>query len=336
MRAAVVYEHGPLDRIVLEDNYRDPEAKEGWVRLRVRACSLNYHDIFSRRGMDGIKLKLPLIIGSDIAGEVESMGDGVQDWSVGDRVVVDPMPIAETSGGMIGERFDGGRAEYCVAHATQLIPIPDSVSFEVAAAIPLAYATAHRMMVTRGKVAAGETVLVLGASGGVGTACVLLAKAAGANVLACASSQDKLDRLTQLGADHGINYIDNDMRKAVWELVDKPRITGTGGVDLVINSTGGGTWNDSIRCMKLGGRLVTCGATAGFNEQVDVRYVWTFEHNLMGSNGWRRTDITTLLEYAEDKSLLPVIDKVMPLEEIREAERMIEDREVFGKIIVTP
>ena len=159
MRAAVIYEHGPLDRIVLEDNYPDPKVKEGWVRLRVRACSLNYHDIFSRRGMDGIKLKLPLIIGSDIAGEVESIGDGVQGWSVGDRVVVDPMPIAGTGGGMIGERFDGGRAEYCLAHATQLVPIPDSVSFEVAAAIPLAYATAHRMMVTRGKVAAGETVL---------------------------------------------------------------------------------------------------------------------------------------------------------------------------------
>ncbi|MCP3984219.1 MAG: SDR family NAD(P)-dependent oxidoreductase, partial [bacterium] len=320
MRAAVVYEHGPLEKITLEDNYPKPELREGWVRLRVRACSLNYHDIFSRRGMEGIKLNLPLIIGSDIAGEIEALGDGVEGWSLGDRVVVDPFPILETAGGMIGEGFDGGRAEYCVAHASQLVPLPDSVSFEVAASIPLAYATAHRMMVTRGQVQAGETVLVLGASGGVGTACVLLAKQAGASVIACASSQQKLDRLAELGADHGVNYVDQDMRKEVWGIVQKPRVYGSGGVDLVINSTGGGTWNESIRCMKVGARLVTCGATAGFDEKVDARYVWTFEHNLMGSNAWRRSDITSLLGYAEDGTLLPVIDKVMPLGEIHEAE----------------
>ncbi len=336
MRAAVVYEHGSLEKITLEYGYPDPEPREGWVRLRVKACSLNYHDVFSRRGMEGIKLNLPLIIGSDIAGEIEALGEGVEGWSVGARVVVDPFPIAETLGAMIGEGFDGGRAEYCVAHASQLVPIPDSVSFEVAASIPLAYATAHRMMVTRGQVQAGETVLVLGASGGVGTACVLLAKRAGASVIACASSQGKLERLAEMGVDHGVNYVAEDMRKAVWGIVDKPRIIGTGGVDLVINSTGGGTWTDSIRCMKVGARLVTCGATAGFEENVDVRFVWTFEHNLMGSNGWRRGDITTLLGYAEDKTLLPVIDKVMPLEEIREAERLLEDREVFGKVVVTP
>ncbi|HIF97700.1 MAG TPA: hypothetical protein EYQ54_11850 [Myxococcales bacterium] len=133
-----------------------------------------------------------------------------------------------------------------------------------------------------------------------------------------------------------MSYPHDDMRKAVWSIVEKPRVVGAGGVNLVINSTGGGTWMDSIRCLKLGGRLVTCGATAGFDEKVDVRYVWTFEQNLMGSNGWRRSDITTLLGYAEDGSLVPVIDKVMPLEEVREAERLIEDRKVFGKIVVTP
>lgn len=336
MRAAVVYEHGSLDQIVFENDYPKPDVKNGWVRLRVRACSLNYHDIFSRRGMEGIKLPLPLIIGSDIAGEIESIGDGVEGWSVGDRVLVDPLPIPETGGGMIGERFDGGRAEYCIAHASQLVSIPDAVSFEHAASIPLAYATAHRMMVTRGGVQGGEDVLIMGASGGVGTACVLLAKMVGARVIACASSRDKLERLGELGADDGINYVDQDMREAVWELVDKPRITGTGGVDLLVNSTGGGTWNDSIRCLKAGGRLVTCGATAGFDEQVDVRYVWTFEHNLMGSNGWRRADITTLLDYAAKETLLPVVDRIMPLEDVREAERLMEDREVFGKIVVTP
>ena len=336
MRAAVVYEHGPIDNIVFESAYPDPEVEPGWVRIRVHACSLNYHDIFSRRGMPGIRLPLPLIIGSDIAGEIDEVGEGVEGWSKGDRVLVDPYPSADNGGRMIGEGFDGGRAEYCAAVASQLIRIPGSVSFEAAASIPLAYATAHRMMVTRGKVQADETVLVLGASGGLGTACVLLAKMSGAKVIACASSAEKLERLRDLGADHLVNYVENDMREAVWEFAGKPRIVGTGGVDLVINSTGGGTWIDSTRCMKVGGRLVTCGATAGFDEQIDVRYVWSFEHNLLGSNGWRRDDILTMLEYAKSKKLTPVIDKVMPLSEIHEAERLMEQREIFGKIVLTP
>ena len=333
MRAAVVYETGSLENIVLEENYPEPELKSNWVRLKVGACSINYHDIFSRRGMPGIKLRYPLIIGSDVAGEVVELGPDVEGITLGDRVLLDPMLHGV---GLIGERFDGGRAEYCVAHHSQVVPIPAAVSFETAASIPLAYATAHRMMVTRANVKADDTVLVLGASGGVGTACVLLAKMVGAKVIACASSAEKLDRLRDIGADHAVNYIEQDMRKAVWEIVDKPTITGSGGVELVVNCTGGGTWIDSTRCMKVGGRLVTCGATAGFEEQIDIRYIWTFEHSLLGSNGWRRRDITTLLDLAANETLVPVIDKVMPLSEVHEAERLMEQREVFGKIVLVP
>jgi alcohol dehydrogenase len=341
MRAAVVHEHGPIDNIIIHTDVAEPEPPPGWVRLKVAACSVNYHDIFSRRGMPGITLPLPLIIGSDIAGVVDALGPGVREKSVdgvdiGARVLVDPMPNADNGGRMVGERFDGGRAEYCVVPATQLIDIPDGVSDAAAASIPLAYATAHRMMVTRGRVGPADTVLVLGASGGVGTACVLLAKQAGATVIACASSAEKLDRLSELGADHQVNYQHYDMREAVWDLVGKPRITGTGGVDLVINSTGGGTWHDSIRCMKVGARLVTCGATAGFDEQIDVRYVWTYEHDLMGSNGWRRSDIEAMLSHAARGTLTPVIDRVLPLEEAREADRLLEAREVIGKVVLVP
>src|SRR5262249_36204759 len=153
----------------------------------------------------------------------------------------------------------------------------------VAASIPLAYATAHRMLITRAQMRQSDTVLILGASGGVGTACVLLAKLAGCTVIACASSESKLDRLRALGADHAIDYAKRDMREAVWEIAGKPRISGDGGVDLVVNCTGGGTWIDSTRCMKVGGRLITCGATAGFEEAIDIRYVWTYEHSLLGS-----------------------------------------------------
>jgi alcohol dehydrogenase len=333
VRAAVVYQHGPRGNIVLEPNYREPTLQPEWVRLRVRACSVNYHDIFSRRGMPGIKLPLPLIIGSDIAGEVVEVGPEVRGAAVGDRVLLDPVfpPL-----GMIGERYDGGRAERCVAHSSQLVPIPDGLSFEAAASIPLAYATAHRMMVTRAAVRPEDVVLILGASGGVGTASVLLAKLAGAAVIACANSADKLRRLGELGADHLINYAERDMREAVWKIVGKPRITGVGGVDLVVNCTGRGTWIDSTRCMKLGARLVTCGATAGFDEQIDIRYIWTFEHTLLGSNGWRRSDITALIDHAARGSLKPVIDRVMALDEVHEAERLMEERQVFGKIVLVP
>ena len=333
MRAAVIREHGDIQNIRLEDDFPEPEVSTGWAKIEVKATSLNFHDIFSRRGMPGIKLPLPLIIGSDIAGEIVELGEGCQGVSIGDRVLVDPINFEL---GMIGERWNGGRAQYCVADARQLVPIPEGVSFEVAASIPLAYATAHRMMVTRGQVSGSDTVLVMGASGGVGTACVLLAKRVGATVISCASSIDKLARLADLGSDYGINYVEEDMREAAWGIAGKPKITGEGGVDLLVNCTGGGTWIDSTRCMRKGGRLVTCGATAGFEDQIDIRYVWTYEHTLLGSNGWHRSDIEAMLEYAQDGTLVPVVDKVMPLEQVHEAERLMEQREVFGKIVLVP
>ncbi|MQG90927.1 MAG: SDR family NAD(P)-dependent oxidoreductase [SAR202 cluster bacterium] len=333
MRAAVVREHGEIENILIEDDFPEPDLEPGWARIAVKATSLNYHDLFTRRGMPGINLPLPLVVGSDIAGEVVEVAGGVVEATIGNRVLIDPLNMQR---GMIGERWNGGRAEYCVADAKQLVPIPDTVSYEIAACIPLAYATAHRMMVTRGDVKAEDTVLVMGASGGVGTACVLLAKRAGATVISCASTEEKLERLKDLGSDHGVNYVEQDMREASWEIAGKPRITGEGGVDLLVNCTGGGSWIDSTRCMRKGGRLVTCGATAGFEDQIDIRYVWTYEHSLLGSNGWHRSDIVTMLEYAAEGSLLPVIDRVMPLEEVHEAERLMEEREVFGKIVLQP
>jgi alcohol dehydrogenase len=334
MRAAVIREHGDRNVIVIEDNYAEPSPKPGWVKLRVRSCSLNYHDIFSRRGMPGITLPFPLITGSDIAGEIAELGEGVSGWVVGERVLVDPEPIAEMDFKFVGEQLDGGRAEFCCVHAAQLVRIPEAVSYEQAASLPLAYATAYRMLVTRGNIKKGEKVLILGASGGVGTGCVLLSKMMGCEVIACASSMQKLDRLKEIGADHVIDYKEQNFRKAAWEIVGKPGFKGGGGVDVVVNATGGSTWKDSIRCLSKGGRLLTCGATAGFEEEVDLRYIWTYELDIRGSDGWQRCDLETLLKNVEDGSLLPVIDCVMPLDEIQEAERRMEDREVFGKIVI--
>ena len=186
MRAAVIREHGGPERLVLEEHFPDPVPGPGEVIVRVRATSLNYHDVFTRRGMPGINIAMPMIMGLDIAGEIDELGPGVDGWAIGDRVLVDP--IDRVRGGLMGETVHGGLAERCRVSAAQLIRIPDRVSFEEAAALPVAYGTAYRMMLTQGHVEAGEKVLILGAAGGVGTCCVFLAKIAGAQVIACASS----------------------------------------------------------------------------------------------------------------------------------------------------
>ena len=233
--------------------------------------------------------------------------------------------------------MDGGMAELCRVRAHQLILIPDGVGFAQAASLPVAYGTAHRMMFENGNVKAGEKMLVLGASGGVGTCCVLLGKKMGMEVVSCAGSQVKLDRLTALGSDHVLNYNEVDFRKQVIEMYGKPhRRTYDGGVDVVVNFTGGDTWVNSFKCMKRGGRLLTCGATAGFDPKTDIRFIWTFELKICGSNSWTKQDLIDLMSYIQDGSMLPVIDTVLPLEDGAEGIRMIEDREVFGKIIIEP
>jgi alcohol dehydrogenase len=337
MRAVVLREHGGNDKLCFERDYPTPKAGEGDVVLRVRACSINYHDVFTRRGMPGIKVPLPVIIGLDVAGEIAEVGSGVEGWRAGDRVLVDPVNRVE--GGLMGETIDGGLAEYCKARAHQLMRIPDAVTFEQAAALPVAYGTALRMMNTIGKVQAGEKVLILGASGGVGVCCVQLAKLAGAHVTACAGSEEKGRRLGALGADEIIPYTKVDFMKAVFERHGKPhrrRFVRGGGVDVVVNFTGGDTWVKSLRCLRLGGRLLTCGATAGFAPAEDIRFIWTFELKILGSNGWEAGDITELFDLVQSGKLKVLIDKTFPLEQGAQAVRAIEDRAVFGKVVVTP
>ena len=337
MKAAVVREHGGPDRLAFETNFPDPKPGEGDVIVAVKASSLNYHDVFTRRGMPGIKVPMPAIMGLDVAGEIAEVGSGVTGWKKGDRVLVDP--INRVEGGLMGETVHGGLAELCKARAHQLIKIPDGVSFSNAAALPVAYGTAIRMMRTNGHVGKGEKVLILGASGGVGVCCLQLAKLAGAEVIACAGTDAKAQRLMELGADKTINYVKNDFMEETFKLYGKPTRRGGGtdrGVDVVVNYTGGDTWVKSMKVLKVGGRLLTCGATAGFDPKEDIRFIWTFELKVLGSNGWARSDIITLLDLVQQGKLKVLVDKVYKLADAREALRVIEDREVFGKIVVAP
>ena len=265
MKALVLRKHGTLDELAVVNDYPTPKASEGHLVIRVRAASFNYHDVFTVRGMPGIKVPLPVIIGLDMAGEIAKVGAGVQGWKIGDRV------------------------------------------------------------------------LVLGASGGVGTGCVILAKLLGAEVIACASSAEKLARLQALGADYVVNYRDTDWSKWAIEKYGKPqRRSYDGGVDVVINFTGGDTWVPSLRCLKRGGKLLVCGATAGYDPKEDLRYVWSFELQIIGSNSFYDDNLAALMELIAARKIKPVIDKVLTLDEAREGLRLIADRAVIGKVVVTP
>lgn len=334
MKALVLRQHGTLDNLAVVDDHPAPKATEGHVVIRVRAASFNYHDVFTVRGMPGIKVPLPVVIGLDMAGEVAEIGAGVTGWKPGDRVLVNPLNKKK---GLMGEMLDGGMAEYCLVAADQLVAMPDGVSFAEAAALPVAYGTAHRMLITHKTVEAGERVLVLGAAGGVGTGCVILAKLLGAEVIACASSAEKLERLKAMGADHVVNYRDTDWSKWAIEKYGKPqRRSYEGGVDVVINFTGGDTWLPSLRCLKRGGKLLVCGATAGYDPKEDLRYVWSFELKIIGSNSFYDDNLAALMQLISAGKMKPVIDKVLPLEQAREGLRLIESREVIGKVVVTP
>lgn len=333
MRALVLKEHGGLEKLLVVNDHPRPTSIEGHVVLRVHASSFNYHDVFTMRGMPGIKVPLPIVLGLDMAGEIAEVGGGVTGRKAGDRVLVNPLNKKK---GLMGEMMDGGMAEYCLVAADQLIKMPANVSFIDAAALPVAYGTAHRMFITHNTIQKGDKVLVLGASGGVGTACVILAKQMGCEVIACASSEDKLKRLKEIGADHVVNYKDVDWSKWAVEKFGKPqRRSFEGGVDVVVNFTGGDTWVPSLRCLKRGGRLLVCGATAGYDPKEDLRYVWSFEIKVIGSNSFYDDNLTALMDMIQAGKIKPMVDTVLPLDRAAEGVRMIENREVIGKVVVT-
>jgi len=334
MKALLLRKHGGLEELEVVSDHPVPAAVEGHVVIRVRASSFNYHDVFTVRGMPGIKVPLPVVIGLDMAGEIAQVGAGVAGWSVGDRVLVNPLNRRK---GLMGEMLDGGMAEYCLVAADQLVAMPAGVGFEEAAALPVAYGTAHRMLITHDTVKKGDRVLVLGASGGVGTGSINLAKHLGAEVIACTSSPEKMRKLKALGADEVINVKETDFSKWAIEKYGKPqRRSYDGGVDVVINFTGGDSWQPSLRCLKRGGKLVVCGATAGYDPKEDLRYIWSFELKIIGSNSFYDDDLKALMRLIADGKLKPVIDKVLPLDKAREGLRLIQDREVIGKVVVAP
>jgi len=335
MKAVVFHEHGPVESIRYED-YPTPRPAPAECLVKVRAVTLNGFDPMILRGIPGLRTPMPMIPGADVAGEIVELGAEVDRgrWKVGNRVAV--IPNRKPSG-MMGETLRGGACEYIAISGEWLLPIPERVSFVDAACLPTAYGAAMRMMYTRGQVKAGEKVLILGASGGVGTCCVQLSKLAGCHVVAVTSSAEKAEKLRQIGADHVIDTSTANYVEEVIKTYGKPRTyEGGGGVDVVVNYSGGDSWAECFRTLRLRGRLLTCGATAGYDPKTDIRYIWSFEFNIIGSNGWTRQDHIDLLDMIADGRLKPTIHSEIPFSRIQEGYRDLIDRRAFGKIVLVP
>ncbi len=323
MKAVVIEKQGSIEHL----NYRewpDPVPRDGDVLIKVKAVGLNHLDVFVRRGMPGFPVPMPFISGGDISGEIVGLGKDVKGWKVGDRVAVNPM----TPDGMVGEEVQGGMAELVRIPSTHLVKLPDSMDFVTAAAIPINFGTALRMF-RIGQVAAGDVMLIIGASGGVGTAAIQLGKQTGATVIAVTRGAEKIEPLKKIGADHVIDMLKEDFSAAAWKL------SGKKGVDVVFNYTGGDTWVPSLRAMKKRARLVTCGATAGFDPKTDIRYIWTRELQILGSNGYTQQDIEQAIKLVGEGGVRPLVDKVLPAQEAGTAHRLLEERAVTGKVVLT-
>ncbi|MEM7727973.1 MAG: zinc-binding dehydrogenase [Pseudomonadota bacterium] len=331
MRAAVFHEHGPVENISIE-TWPVPKPKDGEVLVRMKAVAFNGFDPMILGATTALKTPLPMVPCGDGAGIVAAIGENVSEWSVGDRVSL--LPWGDF--GMMGETAVGMAREYLTMPADNLFRMPDTLSFEDAAALPIAYGTAYRMMVARGQVAEGETVLILGASGGVGTCCIDLAKSVGATVIATARGAEKCEKLLAHGADHVIDTSKEDLVTRTREIAGRPRVgSDKTGVDVVVNYIGGETWRQCFKITKAGGRILTCGATAGYDPQTDIRYIWSYELNILGSDGWTRQDQIDLMDMCADGRLEPVLHAVRPLEEVRTSMQEMVDRQVFGKSILT-
>jgi NADPH:quinone reductase-like Zn-dependent oxidoreductase len=344
MRAMVMHRHGGPDVLALEPEWPRPEPGPGEILLEVHACALNFLDIFTREGMPGEPTPLPHITGGDVAGVVRAVGPDVTRPAVGARVLLDPnwgcgaceycregeRPRC-IAGHMLGEMDPGGLAEYVTCPAGQAIAIPDHVSFDIAACLPVAWGTAWRMVVTHARPRPDDVVLVLGAGGGVGLAAVQIAKLMGARVIATASTDDKLARIGEYGADHLVNYATD----ARWDATVRA-LTGKRGADVIVETVGAATWERSIRALGKGGRLVTSGATSGPIGPTDIRYLFRREQRLMGSNGWTHDELRRVAALAFQGVLRPVVDRVLPLAETAAGELALERRQVFGKVVIRP
>jgi NADPH:quinone reductase-like Zn-dependent oxidoreductase len=342
MKAVAMRAHGGPEVLRLEE-LPDLAPGPGQVVVRVRAVALNHLDIWVRQGWPGLKLAWPHVLGADVAGEVLAVGPGAGGARPGDEVVLNPGVScgrcrACLSGAdnqcrdysILGEHVSGGYAEQVVVPAQNLLPKPRNLGFEQAAAVPLVFLTAWHALVARAGVRPGETLLVHAAGSGVGSAAVQIGKLLGARVIATAGSDEKVEKALALGADHGVNYEKEDFLQAAKRLTDKR------GVDVVFEHTGKSTWEKSLLATALGGRVVTVGATTGYDPLTDLRHVFYRQLSVLGSTMGSKGELFEVLKLVEQGRLRPVVDRVLPLAEAAQAQGLLSNRAQFGKVVLRP
>jgi NADPH:quinone reductase-like Zn-dependent oxidoreductase len=341
VKAVVFQQHGGPEVLKYSDA-PEPAIGARDVLVRVRACALNRLDLWVRAGLPTVAIPLPHIPGSDVAGEVAKIGADVTNVRVGQKVLLAPGVTCGKCPACLagldnrcrqftnlGYMIDGGCAEFVRVPEVNCMPYPENLPFEEAAAVPLVFQTAWHMLVGRAELQPGEDVLILGAGSGVGTAAIQIAKFFGARVIATAGTAEKLSKARELGADHLINHKSQKIREEV------RRITGKRGVDVVFEHVGTATWDDSLASLAPSGRLVTCGATTGYDAKIDLRFLFARQLSLMGSYMGTKSELLTVLRLVGAGKLKPIIDRVFPLAEAAAAHAYLEAGQQFGKVVLT-
>jgi NADPH:quinone reductase-like Zn-dependent oxidoreductase len=341
MKAVRIHEFGGPEVLRYEEDAPDPILRKDQVLVRVKACAMNHLDIWVRKGLPGVKL--PHILGSDVAGEIVEVGEYVTGFKSGQRVLLAPMHYcnhcAKCTAGLQnqcpqftvrGNGIDGGNCELVAVPAVSVIPIPDSLDFNQAASVPLVFLTAWHMLVGRAGIRPGQTVLILGASSGVGIAAIQIAKLFHARVITTAGNEEKLDRGRALGADYGINHYTQKISEEVKKITNKE------GVDIVIEHVGAATWEESVKSLKPAGTLVTCGATTGVAAAIDLRFLYSKQFSILGSYMGTMGELYEVLRHVFAGRLKPVVDRTFPLKEARAAHEHLEKSQMFGKIVLNP
>jgi len=339
MKAVRIHQFGGPEVLQYED-IPDPQLRKDQVLVKVKACALNHLDLWVRKGLPGVNV--PHILGSDIAGEIAEVGEYVTGFSTGQRVIVAPMHYcghcAKCLAGLqnqcreftvLGNGVDGGNCDLIAVPARNVIPIPDLFDFVQAASVPLVFVTAWHMLVGLAGVRPGQTVLILGASSGVGIAAIQIAKMFHCRVITTAGNEEKLEKARALGADYGINHYKQKISEEVRKLTNKE------GVDIVVEHVGAATWDESVRSLKTAGTLVTCGATTGPNVSIDLRHLFARQLRLLGSYMGTMGELREVLGHVFAGRLKPIVDRIFPLSEVRAAHEYLEKSQMFGKVVLT-
>jgi NADPH:quinone reductase-like Zn-dependent oxidoreductase len=343
MKAVYFTEHGGIDKLIYGD-LPDPVPEGRDVLIRVHGCALNHADRWVLQGLPFFSVpQFPHILGGDIAGEVVASGPAVREVTVGTRVVVNPFVSCgrcerclsgedNLCAGLrvIGKEILGGYAELVKAPVENVVPLPVEIAWEAAACVPAVFTTAWNMVFEQARLQPGEWILIHAAGSGVGSAAIQLARLIGANIITTAGSDEKLDKAQTLGAHYGINYQRQDFLREV------RRITQKRGVDVVIEHIGVEVWERSLLCLATGGRLVTCGATTGYQATTDLRHVFFRNLQILGTKGGPKAPLYTIMRLVQEGKLQPVLDRVLPLQEAREAHCLMEARQQFGKLVLVP